>query len=45
MKNGSFLEDKLKKENTQMRSVWAIPAPKNSEKAVPNRGKRNLIPG
>ncbi|MDR3138935.1 MAG: site-specific DNA-methyltransferase [Treponema sp.] len=32
MKNGYFPEDKLKKENTQMRSVWSIPAPKNSEK-------------
>jgi site-specific DNA-methyltransferase (adenine-specific) len=32
MKNGSFPGDKLKKENTQMRSVWYIPAPKNEEK-------------
>jgi site-specific DNA-methyltransferase (adenine-specific) len=32
MKNGAFPEDKLKKENTQMRSVWSIPAPKNHEK-------------
>jgi site-specific DNA-methyltransferase (adenine-specific) len=32
MKNGSFPEDKLKKENTQMRSVWSISAPKNGEK-------------
>jgi site-specific DNA-methyltransferase (adenine-specific) len=32
MKNGSFPEDKLKNENTQMRSVWSIPSPKNSEK-------------
>ena len=32
MKNGLFPEDKLKKENTQMRSVWSILAPKNSEK-------------
>jgi len=32
MKNGLFPEDKLKKENTQMRSVWSIPPPKNSEK-------------
>jgi site-specific DNA-methyltransferase (adenine-specific) len=32
MKNGLFPEDKLKKENTQMRSVWSIPAPKNNEK-------------
>ena len=32
MKNGSFPEDKLKKEKTQMRSVWSISAPKNTEK-------------
>jgi site-specific DNA-methyltransferase (adenine-specific) len=32
MKNGLFPEDKLKKENTQMRSVWSIPTPKNGEK-------------
>ena len=32
MKNGFFPEDKLKKENTQMRSVWSLPSPKNSEK-------------
>jgi site-specific DNA-methyltransferase (adenine-specific) len=32
MKNGLFPEDKLKKENTQMRSVWSIASPKNSEK-------------
>ncbi|MCL2879431.1 MAG: site-specific DNA-methyltransferase [Treponema sp.] len=32
MKNGLFPEDKLKKENTQMRSVWSIPTPKNAEK-------------
>ena len=32
MKNGLFPEDKLKNENTQMRSVWSIPTPKNSEK-------------
>jgi site-specific DNA-methyltransferase (adenine-specific) len=32
MKNGAFPEDKLKNENTQMRSVWSIPTPKNSEK-------------
>jgi site-specific DNA-methyltransferase (adenine-specific) len=32
MKNGHFPEDKLKKENTQMRSVWSISTPKNSEK-------------
>jgi site-specific DNA-methyltransferase (adenine-specific) len=32
MKNGNFPEDKLKNENTQMRSVWSIPTPKNGEK-------------
>jgi site-specific DNA-methyltransferase (adenine-specific) len=32
MKNGVFPEDKMKKENTQMRSVWSIPAPKTGEK-------------
>ena len=32
MKNGLFPEDKIKKENTQMRSVWSIPALKNEEK-------------
>jgi len=32
MKNGLFPEDKLKKENTQMRSVWSIAVPKNTEK-------------
>ena len=32
MKHGKFPEDKIKKENTQMRSVWAIPAPKSGEK-------------
>ena len=32
MKNGCFPEDKLKNENTQMRSVWSIPAPKPAEK-------------
>jgi site-specific DNA-methyltransferase (adenine-specific) len=32
MKNGQFPEDKLKKENTQMRSVWSVPTPKNGEK-------------
>jgi site-specific DNA-methyltransferase (adenine-specific) len=31
-KNGLFPEDKLKKENTQMRSVWSIPTPKTEEK-------------
>ena len=32
MKNGQFPEDKLKKDNTQMRSVWSIPASKKTEK-------------
>ena len=32
MKNGLFPEDKLKKEGTQMRSVWSIPTPGSSEK-------------
>ena len=32
MKDGFFPEDKLKKENTQMRSVWSIPSPKSAEK-------------
>ena len=32
MKEGYFPEDKLKKENTQMRSVWSITTPKNEEK-------------
>ena len=32
MKDGYFPEDKLKKENTQMRSVWSIPTPKSGEK-------------
>ena len=32
MKNGNFPEDKLKKDNTQMRSVWSIPTPKPTEK-------------
>ncbi|MGF7109962.1 DNA-methyltransferase [Treponema pedis] len=32
MKNGSFPEDKMKKENMQMRSVWSIPTPPASEK-------------
>jgi site-specific DNA-methyltransferase (adenine-specific) len=33
MKNGTFPEDLIKKENTQMRSVWSIPTPQKSEKA------------
>lgn len=32
MKNGDFPRDILKKENTQMRSVWAIGTPSSSEK-------------
>ena len=32
MKDGLFPEDKLKKENTQMRSVWSIPKPGTGEK-------------
>jgi site-specific DNA-methyltransferase (adenine-specific) len=32
MKDGLFPEDKLKKENTQMRSVWSIGTPKSGEK-------------
>ena len=32
MKNGLFPEDKLKKEKTQMRSVWSITTPKKDEK-------------
>jgi len=32
MKNGHFPEDKLKKENTQMRSVWSLPTTPLSEK-------------
>jgi len=32
MKNGKFPEDKIKKENTQMRSVWSIPSPYKDEK-------------
>jgi len=32
MREGHFPEDKLKKDNAQMRSVWSIPAPKTAEK-------------
>jgi len=32
MKNGLFPEDKLKNENSQMRSVWSITTPKKEEK-------------
>ena len=32
MKNGYFPEDKIKKENTQMRSVWSISSPYKDEK-------------
>jgi len=34
MKNGHFPEDKIKKENTQMRSVWSIPSPCKTEKKI-----------
>jgi site-specific DNA-methyltransferase (adenine-specific) len=34
MKNGYFPEDKIKKENTQMRSVWSIPSPYKDEKEL-----------
>ena len=32
MKNGNFPEDKIKKQDLQMRSVWSIPTPAPSEK-------------
>lgn len=32
MKNGKFPEDSIKKDETQMRSVWSIPTPPPSEK-------------
>ena len=32
MKDGTWLEDKLKKPKMQMRSVWALTAPKKNEK-------------
>lgn len=32
MKNGNFPEDPMKKNETQMRSVWSIPTPSPSEK-------------
>ncbi|MDI9312830.1 MAG: site-specific DNA-methyltransferase [Limnohabitans sp.] len=32
MKNGNFPEDPMKKNDTQMRSVWSIPTPPPSEK-------------
>jgi site-specific DNA-methyltransferase (adenine-specific) len=32
MKNGSFPEDNIKKQDLQMRSVWSIPTPSPSEK-------------
>ncbi|MDR0485126.1 MAG: site-specific DNA-methyltransferase [Elusimicrobiota bacterium] len=32
MRNGDWAEDSLKKEGLQMRSVWSIPTPKQSEK-------------
>jgi len=34
MKNGHFPEDKLKKEASQMRSVWSIPSPSRTEKEL-----------
>jgi site-specific DNA-methyltransferase (adenine-specific) len=34
MKNGHFPEDKIKRENTQMRSVWSIPSPYKDEKEL-----------
>jgi len=34
MKNGFFPEDKLKKEHSQMRSVWSIPTPSAGEKEL-----------
>jgi site-specific DNA-methyltransferase (adenine-specific) len=46
MKNGYFPEDKLKKENTQMRSVWSIPTPSNGEKEFgkhPTQKPLNLL--
>ena len=33
MKEGDFPEDKIKKPNKQMRSVWSIPTPPKGEKA------------
>ena len=33
MKNGEFLNDSIKRPNTQMRSVWSIPTPGKSERA------------
>jgi site-specific DNA-methyltransferase (adenine-specific) len=46
MKNGYFPEDKIKKEKTQMRSVWSIPTPKDSEKEYgkhPTQKPLNLL--
>jgi site-specific DNA-methyltransferase (adenine-specific) len=46
VKNGKFPEDKLKKENTQMRSVWSIPTPKKAEKELgkhPTQKPVNLL--
>ena len=46
MKNGLFPEDTLKKEHTQMRSVWSIPTSKNSEKTYgkhPTQKPLNLL--
>jgi site-specific DNA-methyltransferase (adenine-specific) len=46
IKNGEFPEDKLKKENTQMISVWSIPTPKKAEKELgkhPTQKPLNLL--
>ena len=46
MKNGLFSEDKFKKENTQMRSVWSITSPRNEEKEYgkhPTQKPLNLL--
>jgi site-specific DNA-methyltransferase (adenine-specific) len=46
MKNGFFPEDKLKKNKTQMRSVWSIPAPGSGEKKAgrhPTQKPKDLL--
>ena len=46
MKNGQWLEDFIKKPNTQMRSVWAITTPKTIEKIFgkhPTQKPENLL--
>ncbi|MFP3040859.1 site-specific DNA-methyltransferase [Treponema primitia] len=46
LKNGLFPEDKLKNENTQMRSVWSIPTPAKQEKKLgkhPTQKPVNLL--